>query len=84
MSKTETVYTFKALRTPIKRRELTDDALGVKSVPDGFLVGDIEVKVDWDAIVRVMGAKALKAMSKTCRDGFITVKARNVSHEVKQ
>ena len=75
-------YTFKKERTPVTKRVKTDDALGVKSVPDGFLVGDLEVSIDWAAIRRVMGDKALKAKSRRCCDGFVVVKARNVKHEV--
>lgn len=48
------------------------------SVPDGENVGDIVIDIDLPGIVRDMGAKALKAASKQCRDGFVVVRARNV------
>lgn len=73
-------YTFKQQSTPTSKRVKTDDALGVKSVPNGQLVGDILVEIDWEAIVRDMGAKALRSKGHKCRDGYVVVKARNVKH----
>ncbi len=34
----------------------------------------VEVSVDWDEIVRVLGAKAFQNATGRCRDGFVTVK----------
>lgn len=73
-------YTFKQRSADVTKRVKTDDALGVKSVPNGQLVGDLVVEIDWEAILRVMGSKALKSSGRKCRDGFVVVKARNVRH----
>lgn len=71
-------YKAGKVMVPRTKRVPTDDALGAKQIPDGYLVGDVPVSIDWNALVRRMGAKAVAAKSRRCVDGFVIVKATNV------
>lgn len=52
------------------------------SLPDGELVGAVEVYVDVDALVRYLGSRAIKSKGRKAilADGAIELIAKNVTH----
>ncbi len=64
-----------------REEKIEGQTWGYRKVPDGFVVGDVHIEIDIDAVARVMGTKALLSKSHKCVDGFVTVKAHGVRHE---
>lgn len=60
-----------------------DTTTSVSWVPDGVVVGDLYITVDWDSIAYNLGRKALLSKSKraTGLKGMVKVKAVNVRKE---
>jgi hypothetical protein len=52
----------------------TDDGFGTRTVPTGETEHTVEVVIDLEQIVRVLGHKAVKNRTGKARDGFVTVK----------
>ena len=74
-------HMVKGLRVNLFKRLAVDPSEPyyiTRTAPDGELVGDVIVSIDMVAIIQVLGRKALKSKTKTCRDGFVVVRARNV------
>lgn len=65
-----------------RSEKIEGERWGYRTVPDGHVVGDIFIEIDIDAMVKTMGRKALLSKSRKCVDGFVTVKAAGVRHEV--
>lgn len=65
-----------------KRAPLSDgdhDPLGFRTVPDGTLTADIEVWIDWVAIIRQLGRRAMLSKGKKAEAlrGAVVVRSRN-------
>lgn len=69
----------KARATQTKKVK-TDDGRGTKLVVDGHIEGDMEVQINWDYIRNFMVPRALHAKTKRCKDGPLTVVAKNFKH----
>lgn len=78
-----TSFFHKGMRRDIGRRADTHDANGKvngwRTVPDGYELGDIELVIDMDALMRVMGDKALRNTTgkATIASGLIKARVSN-------
>lgn len=71
-----TVHVLKNLRREIGKKVETDGGRGMKTVPDGHELADVEISVDVDALARRLGVKAMrnKTGRATISWGLVKVK----------
>lgn len=62
------------IRVPDVTTVPTTDGRGVKCVEDGESDYTVEVSIDLEQIVRVLGRKAVRNRTGVARDGFVTVR----------
>jgi len=70
------------VRVAVTKMIKTDDGRGRRSVANGFLVGDLRIIVDTDALIRAIGEKALRSKGKRSQlqGGAVIVEAFDVKH----
>lgn len=75
----ETIRRAFTVRVPVTRKEkITENGWsGHRSVPDGEVSADLLVEIDIEALVKDMGARAVRSKGGKCIDGYVKVTARD-------
>ena len=76
-------YILKGIQVPVSKRVPNDPShpWGRHTIPDGCLIGDLEVKIDERFIRERLAPRALRSKGKRCISGPVTVKVLHSKHE---